>query len=98
MNRLDESPLSIYGRAFFDSLSGVCSALDNVAARVLADSLCCQYRNPLIDNGKEGLRGTFSPFIPLVTDYYSPPHEDPNQNIPSCTLHCHSITIAHTYV
>jgi ubiquitin-activating enzyme E1 len=98
MNRLDESTLSIYDHTFFESLSGVCNALDNVTARVLTDSLCCQYRKPLIDSGTEGPHGTFSPFVPLVTDHYSPPPEDPNQNIPSCTLHRHPTTIAHTCV
>jgi ubiquitin-activating enzyme E1 len=98
MNRLDESTLSIYDRAFFESLSGVCNALDNVAARVLTDSLCCQYHKPLIDSGTEGPHGTFSPFIPRVTDHYAPPPEDPNQNIPSCTLHRHPTALAHTCV
>jgi ubiquitin-activating enzyme E1 len=98
-NRVDdESALTIFNKSFFKSLSGVCTALDNIQARVLVDSLCCQYGKPLIDSGTEGSRASFSSIVPMITEHYSPPPPDPNQNIPSCTVHSYPTTYAHTCI
>jgi ubiquitin-activating enzyme E1 len=61
-NRVDdESTIAIFNESFFESLSGVCSAVDNVPARILVSSLCCEYGKVFLDSGTEGSRAPFHP-------------------------------------
>jgi ubiquitin-activating enzyme E1 len=94
----DETAATLYTRTFFEQLSGVCTALDNVPARVLTDALCCRYGRPLIDSGTEGPRASFTAFVPHITGHYVSPPEGPGQNLPVCTVHRWPTTFAHVCV
>ena len=45
-----------FGDAFFNSLSGVCTALDNVEARLYVDQRCLYYRKPMLESGTLGTK------------------------------------------
>ena len=55
---------------FFDSLHGVCNALDNVEARLYMDSQCVYYRKSLLESGTLGTKGNTQVVIPHVTESY----------------------------
>jgi len=46
-----------FGDAFFDSLTGVCNALDNVHARLYMDGRVMFYQLPLYESGTLGTKG-----------------------------------------
>ncbi len=48
---------NIYDDAFFNGLSGVTNALDNVTARMYMDRRCVYYRKPLLESGTLGTKG-----------------------------------------
>jgi ubiquitin-activating enzyme E1 len=41
----------LFGDDFYDKLSGVCTALDNVEARLYVDRRCLFYRLPMLESG-----------------------------------------------
>jgi ubiquitin-activating enzyme E1 len=94
-NRLCEDSLNVYNDTFYQSLSGVCNALDNVPARIFSDSRCLLYRLPLIDGGTLGATGDFQPIVPDLTDHYRGVMDDA-RGIPMCTLHHFPTNIEHT--
>jgi len=49
-----------FGDNFFNSLSGVCTALDNVEARLYVDQRCLYYRKPIWKAARSGRRETRS--------------------------------------
>lgn len=53
-NRVCPDTEKVYDDSFFDSLSGVANALDNVEARTYMDRRCVYYRLPLLESGTLG--------------------------------------------
>ena len=47
----------IFGDDFYDKLNGVCTALDNVEARLYVDQRCLFYRLPMLESGTLGTKG-----------------------------------------
>lgn len=47
----------LFGDDFYDKLSGVCTALDNVEARLYVDQRCLFYRLPMLESGTLGTKG-----------------------------------------
>ena len=47
----------IFGDDFYDTLNGVCTALDNVEARLYVDQRCLFYRLPMLESGTLGTKG-----------------------------------------
>lgn len=56
-DRVGPETEEIFGDAFFESLSGVTNALDNVEARKYVDRRCVYYRKPLLESGTLGTKG-----------------------------------------
>lgn len=56
-NRVGQETENIYNDDFFDQLSGVANALDNMDARIYMDRRCVYYRKMLIDSGTLGTMG-----------------------------------------
>lgn len=57
-NRVCPDTEKVYDDAFFDALSGVTNALDNVEARTYMDRRCVYYRLPLLESGTLGTSST----------------------------------------
>lgn len=56
-NRVGAETENVYNDDFFDGLSGVANALDNMDARIYMDRRCVFYRKMLIDSGTLGTMG-----------------------------------------
>lgn len=46
-----------YNDDFWMGLDGVCTALDNVEARLYVDQRCVYFQKPLVDSGTLGTKG-----------------------------------------
>ena len=62
-NRVGPDSENIYNSDFWTSLTGVCTALDNVDARLYVDSQCVNWRKPLLESGTLGYYFYFLFFI-----------------------------------
>jgi len=81
---------------FWDGLSGVCNALDNVQARLYVDQRCVYYVKPLLDSGTLGTKGNTQVVVPGLTESYSSSRDPPEKSIPICTLKNFPYQIEHT--
>ena len=86
----------IFGDDFYDKLNGVCTALDNVEARLYVDQRCLFYRLPMLESGTLGTKGNTQVVIPHVTENYGATRDPPEKSIPVCTLKNFPNQIQHT--
>lgn len=82
--------------SFWQGLSGVCNALDNVEARKYVDSLCVRHGKSLLESGTLGPKGNTQVIVPHMTESYSSSADPPATTIPLCTLHTFPSKIEHT--
>lgn len=87
---------NVYNDAFWQSLSGVYTALDNVEARLFVDSKCVYYRKPMVDSGTLGTKGNTQVVVPGLTESYGSTRDPPESGIPVCTLKNFPFKIEHT--
>jgi ubiquitin-activating enzyme E1 len=87
---------AIFGDDFYDKLNGVCTALDNVEARLYVDQRCLFYRLPMLESGTLGTKGNTQVVIPGVTENYGATRDPPEKSIPVCTLKNFPNQIQHT--
>lgn len=95
-NRVCAETENIYSEFFFDKIDGVCSALDNVDARLFIDRKCVVYHKPLIDSGTLGTMGNIQCIIPHLTESYASSTDPPEKSVPVCTLRHFPNAIEHT--
>ncbi|RLN96567.1 hypothetical protein BBJ28_00025867, partial [Nothophytophthora sp. Chile5] len=81
---------------FFESLSGVCTALDNVEARLYMDQRCLFYELPMLESGTLGTKGNTQIVVPHKTENYGASRDPPEKSIPICTLKNFPNAIEHT--
>merc|ERR1712063_138688 len=86
----------IFTEEFFQSLTGVCNALDNVTARMYMDQKCVENRLSLLESGTLGTKGNTQVIIPFMTESYGSSADPPEKTIPMCTLHHFPSRIEHT--
>lgn len=86
----------LFGDDFYDKLSGVCTALDNVEARLYVDQRCLFYRLPMLESGTLGTKGNTQIVVPHVTENYGATRDPPEKSIPVCTLKNFPNQIQHT--
>ncbi|KAJ8047744.1 Ubiquitin-like modifier-activating enzyme 1 [Holothuria leucospilota] len=95
-NRVGADTEHVYNDAFFEGLSGVANALDNVDARMYMDRRCVYYRKPLLESGTLGTKGNVQVVLPFLTESYSSSQDPPEKSIPICTLKNFPNAIEHT--
>jgi len=95
-NRVGIETEKIYNDEFFESLDGVCNALDNVDARMYMDRRCVYYKKPLLESGTLGTKGNVQVVLPDITESYSSSQDPPEKSIPICTLKNFPNAIEHT--
>jgi len=71
---------------FWEGLSGVCNALDNVQARLYVDQRCVYYQKSLLESGTLGAKGNVQVVVPRLTESYGSSRDPPEKSIPVCTL------------
>ncbi|UJR08635.1 hypothetical protein I4U23_012894 [Adineta vaga] len=86
----------IYDDTFFEGLTGVVNALDNIKAREYIDQRCVYYKKPLVDSGTLGTKASVQVVVPLITESYSSTRDPPDPSIPMCLLHNFPNLIEHT--
>lgn len=86
----------IYNENFFESLTCVTNALDNVNARLFVDSLCLKYKKHLLESGTLSTKGNIQTIIPRLTESYGSQVDPPEKTIPFCTLKNFPYAIEHT--
>jgi len=87
---------NVFGDDFYDKLSGVCTALDNVEARLYMDQRCLFYRLPMFESGTLGTKGNTQIVVPHLTENYGATRDPPEKSIPVCTLKNFPNQIQHT--
>jgi ubiquitin-activating enzyme E1 len=95
-NRVGAETENLFNEDFYQSLDGVCNALDNVEARLYMDSQCVFYRKPLLESGTLGTKGNTQVIAPRLTESYASSRDPPEKSIPQCTLHHFPNSIEHT--
>lgn len=81
---------------FWENLSGVCNALDNVQARLYVDQRCVYYMKSLLESGTLGTKGNTQVIVPGLTESYGSSRDPPEKTVPICTLKNFPYQIEHT--
>lgn len=89
---------TVYGDEFYEQLTGVVTALDNVEARLYMDGRCVYYNRPMIDSGTLGTKGSVQVVLPppISTESYASSRDPDEAGIPICTLKHFPNKIEHT--
>lgn len=87
---------NVFDDQFWDSLSGVCNALDNVQARLYVDQRCVYYKKSLLESGTLGTKGNTQVVVPRLSESYGSSRDPPEKSIPICTLKNFPYQIEHT--
>ncbi|KAJ3012816.1 SPS-sensor component ptr3 [Thoreauomyces humboldtii] len=87
---------SLFDDTFWESLTGVANALDNVEARKYVDRRCVYFHKSLIESGTLGTKGNTQVVIPFLTESYASSQDPPEKSIPICTLKNFPNAIEHT--
>jgi ubiquitin-activating enzyme E1 len=87
---------NVFNDTFWDGLTGVTNALDNVEARKYVDRRCVFYSKPLLESGTLGTKGNIQVVVPNLTESYSSSNDPPEKSIPICTLKNFPNAIEHT--
>ena len=74
----------------------MCTALDNVDARLYVDSKCLFHHKPLLESGTLGTKGNTQVVVPRLTEHYGATRDPPEKSIPVCTLKNFPNKIEHT--
>ncbi|CDR93929.1 ubiquitin-activating enzyme E1, putative [Babesia bigemina] len=81
---------------FWEHLTVVVNALDNVKARQYVDGRCVWYEKPLLESGTLGTMGNVQVIIPHITQCYSESQDPQETSIPLCTLKHFPYQVDHT--
>lgn len=87
LDKVHEATSNIFTDQFFEGLSIVTNALDNIQARRYIDNRCVSARTLLIDSGTLGPKGHIQVIIPHVTESYNSVKDATDEvDVPYCTL------------
>jgi ubiquitin-activating enzyme E1 len=86
----------LFNDDFYESLDAVCTALDNVEARLYVDQRCLFYHLPMLESGTLGTKGNTQIVVPRLTENYGATRDPPEKGIPICTLKHFPNQIEHT--
>ncbi len=92
-NRVGKDSESVYNFSFWNSLNAVCTALDNVEARLYVDAQCVYYNKPLLESGT---KGNTQIVVPKMTQSYGSTRDPDVKGVPICTLKNFPNKIEHT--
>ena len=86
LNKVGLETENVYNLDFFNSLSGVANALDNIQARLYVDRRCVLFKKSLLESGTLGTKGNIQVIVPHVTESYGSSQDPPEASIPVCTV------------
>ncbi|KAI9118197.1 hypothetical protein K1719_010529 [Acacia pycnantha] len=94
-NRVGPETENVFDDAFWENLSVVINALDNVNARLYVDQRCLYFQKPLLESGTLGAKCNTQMIIPHLTENYGASRDPPEKQAPMCTVHSFPHNIDH---
>lgn len=94
-NRASPDTENVFDDTFWENLSVVVNALDNVNARLYIDQRCLYFQKPLLESGTLGTKCNTQMVIPHLTENYGASRDPPEKQAPMCTVHSFPHNIDH---
>lgn len=96
-NKIDKDTEHIYNKDFYNNITCIANALDNIEARLYTDQQCILYKKPLLEAGTLGTKGNTQIIIPYKTETYGSNsiQEPPEPSVPVCTIKSFPYMIEH---
>ncbi|KAL1205217.1 Ubiquitin-activating enzyme E1 1 [Cardamine amara subsp. amara] len=94
-NRVGAETENVFDDTFWENLTVVVNALDNVNARLYVDSRCLYFQKPLLESGTLGAKCNTQMVIPHLTENYGASRDPPEKQAPMCTVHSFPHNIDH---
>ncbi|XP_052203401.1 ubiquitin-activating enzyme E1 1 isoform X2 [Diospyros lotus] len=94
-NRVGPETENVFYDTFWENLSVVINALDNVNARLYVDQRCLYFQKPLLESGTLGAKCNTQMVIPHLTENYGASRDPPEKQAPMCTVHSFPHNIDH---
>ncbi|CAI0424166.1 unnamed protein product [Linum tenue] len=94
-NRASPETESVFDDNFWENLTVVINALDNVNARLYIDGRCLYFQKPLLESGTLGAKCNTQMVIPHLTENYGASRDPPEKQAPMCTVHSFPHNIDH---
>uniref|UniRef100_A0A5B7BFE5 E1 ubiquitin-activating enzyme n=1 Tax=Davidia involucrata TaxID=16924 RepID=A0A5B7BFE5_DAVIN len=85
-NRVGPETENVFDDTFWENLSVVINALDNVNARLYVDQRCLYFQKPLLESGTLGAKCNTQMVIPHLTENYGASRDPPEKQAPMCTV------------
>ncbi|GAB4824302.1 E1 ubiquitin-activating protein, variant 3 [Ancistrocladus abbreviatus] len=94
-NRVGPETENVFDDTFWENLTAVINALDNVNARLYVDQRCLYFQKPLLESGTLGAKCNTQVVIPHLTENYGASRDPPEKQAPMCTVHSFPHNIDH---
>ncbi|XP_011003623.1 PREDICTED: ubiquitin-activating enzyme E1 1-like isoform X1 [Populus euphratica] len=94
-NRVGPETENVFDDTFWENLTAVVNALDNVNARLYVDQRCLYFQKPLLESGTLGAKCNTQMVIPHLTENYGASRDPPEKQAPMCTVHSFPHNIDH---
>ncbi|KAG5253997.1 ubiquitin activating enzyme family protein [Salix suchowensis] len=94
-NRVNAETENVFDDTFWENLTVVVNALDNVNARLYVDQRCLYFQKPLLESGTLGAKCNTQMVIPHLTENYGASRDPPEKQAPMCTVHSFPHNIDH---
>ncbi|XP_031113064.1 ubiquitin-activating enzyme E1 1 [Ipomoea triloba] len=94
-NRVGPETENVFDDTYWENLSVVINALDNVNARLYVDQRCLYFQKPLLESGTLGAKCNTQMVIPHLTENYGASRDPPEKQAPMCTVHSFPHNIDH---
>ncbi|VVA16522.1 PREDICTED: ubiquitin-activating enzyme [Prunus dulcis] len=94
-NRVGPETENVFDDTFWENLSVVINALDNVNARLYVDQRCLYFQKALLESGTLGAKCNTQMVIPHLTENYGASRDPPEKQAPMCTVHSFPHNIDH---
>lgn len=94
-NRVSLKTENVFTDNFWDSLSFIVNAVDNVKARTYVDHKSVFHNKMLFESGTLGTKCNSQLIIPNLTECYSDSQDPPEKSVPMCTMRSFPYLINH---
>ncbi|CAL5424626.1 unnamed protein product [Camellia sinensis] len=94
-SRVGPETENVFDDTFWENLSVVINALDNVNARLYVDQRCLYFQKPLLESGTLGAKCNTQMVITHLTENYGASRDPPEKQAPMCTVHSFPHNIDH---
>ncbi|XVF46203.1 hypothetical protein PTKIN_Ptkin03bG0008700 [Pterospermum kingtungense] len=94
-NRVGPETENVFDDTFWENLTVIINALDNVNARLYVDQRCLYFQKPLLESGTLGAKCNTQMVIPHLTENYGASRDPPEKQAPMCTVHSFPHNIDH---